>query len=662
MSVFSRLIYSVVLACVALGIPLPSWASGPQALPGYKFTTPPTIDGVIQDSEWAGASTGKGSFDSNNGDRAPEPMQFWLGYDDRYVYFAARLGDSQPRTIKALQYDTNVTLTGDDNVQLNLDLGGSLANYNVFSINPRGATSVVLEGGRANKLEWTGELIAKARITPDGWEAETRIPWQMMHLPKAGVRDIRFNVNRIMPRTQRQYSWAYVDFAHPSDVPYWQSIPIPPQQHARTLKLLPFTYAGFDPRVGAVFNSGLDMKTELTDKATLVGTINPDFRNIENQVLSLDFSRFERLPGETRPFLLEGSQFMSSQLYSSQRIQNVDAGLNAYGRLSDKASFGIIETTRFGHENDFVGNVSYDPSPKDSYRITLSSLDQPGLRSGAYLARYSRQMGSINLFVRSMGSDDTETGAGQFETAALLYQKKEWFGFLEYDWASPKFNARLGLIPEIDFRGENYGANYDKVFPRGQVSEASASYSGTEYTHIDGSQYRRHNEVDTTLSLRLRAQFTLNYYTERFNGEDDHLMQMALLFPRDDAAHNFSLEYDHGELALIPYNSVSATSTYRFGKRLQASLRYQRVTHPDVQDQLILTGSYDLRKKRSLSGRIIKSNSDINGYVSLQQSGNRGIEYFLILGDPNASRFSASIILKIAVPIDVVLGGRRSAS
>jgi hypothetical protein len=635
--------------------------AAPPMLPGYKMEKPPVIDGVINESEWANVPSGSGSFDTTNGDKAPEPMKFWLAFDDKNIYFAANMGDSQPRTIKALQYDTNVSLTGDDNVQLSLDLGGSLANYNVFAINPRGATSVTLEGGRASKLEWTGELVAKGRITPTGWEVETRIPWQMIHLPKPGIRDVRFNVTRIMPRTQRQYSWGFVDFSKPSDVPIWHSIPIPVQEHQRLLKLLPYSYLGYDPRVGAVFNNGLDMKAELTDKMTFVGTINPDFRNIADQVLSLDFSRFERLPGESRPFFLEGSQFMSSQIYNSQQIQNVDAGINVYGRLSDKTSFGIIETSRIGHENDFVSNLSFDPNPKDSYRITISSLDQPGIQSETYLARYSRQVGPVNLFFRSMGSEDTAEGSGQFETATAFFQKKEWFGLVEYDWASPRFQARLGLIPEIDFRGETYVGSYDKVYSKGPIAETNIGYNGTEYTHIDGTQYRRHNEVDSTISLRNRALLTSNYYTEKFNGVEDHLSQLAVLYPRDDTARNFSVEYDHGTLALIPYNSLSFTSSYRFGRRMQASLRYQKVHHPDAQDQLIATASYDLLKKRSISGRIIKSNSNINGFISLQQTGNRGVEYFLILGDPNAQRFVPSIILKIAVPIDVILCRKQAA-
>jgi len=633
----------------------PCRAISAPVLPAYRMPSPPIIDGNITDAEWANVPSGKGGFDSQDGHAAPEPMQFWLAYDENYIYFAARLGDRNPRSIHALQYQTNVDLSGDDNVQFYLDLNGSLADGNVFGINSRGATSVSLAGGRADKREWNGDILAKGRVTSTGWEVEARISWHMMRLPKAGVRDVRFNVSRFLPRDQRTYAFAYTQSGHQADTPVWQAVPIPNRQQTRTLKLLPYMYAGYDPAIGTVFNSGLDMKTELTDTITLVGTLNPDFRNIQNQILSLDFSRYLRLPGETRPFFQEGSQFMSSALYASQLITSVDAGLNAYGRLNDRTSFGIVETTRVGQVNDFVGNVTFDPNPKDSYRFTMTDVSQPGLESTAYLARYSRQVGPISLFARSMGSEDSQTGGAQYDTASAYYAKKEWNAGIEYDWASPKFEARLGYLPEIDFKGPSYNFGYDKVFPKGSVGETSINYNGVEYTHIDGTQYRRHNEVDSFVALRNRSLLTLNYYTERFDGENDHLMQAALMYPRDDLFRNFSVEYDHGMLALVPYASISATATYRLGKRFQASARYQQVHHGDIEDQLILTGSYDLTHDRSLSGRVVQSNSEWNAYVSFRQSGNRGVEYYLIVGDPNALEFRPSIIAKVVVPIDVSL-------
>lgn len=620
------------------------------------MAVPPTIDGTIAAGEWTNVPTSTGSFDVADGHPAPEPMQFWLAYDANYIYFAARLGDHQPKSIHAQQYQTNVDLSGDDNVALSLDLNGSLADFNVFGINSRGATSLSLAGGRADKREWSGEFVAAGHVTDTGWEVEARIPWQMMRLPSAGTRNIRFNVTRFLPRDQRSYSFGYTPFGHQAETPVWQAVSIPRQYQTRTLKLLPYIYTGYDAKSGTVFNSGLDLKTELTERITLVGTINPDFRNIENQILSLDFSRFERLANETRPFFREGSQFMNSALYASQRIQSVDAGVNAYGHLNDKTSFGIIDTIRFGHEHDFVSNMSYNPNPNDSYRISVASLMQPGLQNTAYLARYNRQVGPLSLFFRSMGSWDTAAGNGQYETASAFYLKGEWNASVEYDWASPRFQSRLGFLPEIDYRGLSYSFGYDKVFPHSPVSEFGIGYNGAELTHIDGSQYRRHNEVDSLLALPNRSQLTLNYYTERFEGQDDHLLQTSVTYPRDDVFRNISLEYDSGRLALKPYTSLSCTATYRFGKRLQASVRFQKVQHGDHQSQLICTGSYDLTHDRSVSLLIVRSNANLNGYMSFRQSGNRGMEYFLIVGDPNASRFRTSVIVKIVCPLEMIFG------
>lgn len=54
--------------------------------------------------------------------------------------------------------------------------------------------------------------------------------------------------------------------------------------------------------------------------------------------------------------------------------------------------------------------------------------------------------------------------------------------------------------------------------------------------------------------------------------------------------------------------------------------------------------------------RIAKGNANINGYVSFRQSGNRGVEYYPILGDPNALRFRGGAGVKIVLPLDKALG------
>jgi hypothetical protein len=47
------------------------------------------------------------------------------------------------------------------------------------------------------------------------------------------------------------------------------------------------------------------------------------------------------------------------------------------------------------------------------------------------------------------------------------------------------------------------------------------------------------------------------------------------------------------------------------------------------------------------------SGGDINAYIAFRRSGNKGAEYFLIFGDPNARQFQASLILKAVFPVSI---------
>jgi hypothetical protein len=109
-------------------------------------------------------------------------------------------------------------------------------------------------------------------------------------------------VSRFVPRTQRRSVFGYTGGGRLANTPRWTDVALPAPSRVRTLHLLPYTFGGVDPAGGGIARSGLDVKAPLAGNIQLVGTVRPDFRNIENQILSLDFSRFERLAGETRPF------------------------------------------------------------------------------------------------------------------------------------------------------------------------------------------------------------------------------------------------------------------------------------------------------------------------------------------------------------------------
>ncbi|HSI73583.1 MAG TPA: DUF5916 domain-containing protein [Fimbriimonas sp.] len=631
-------------------------------LGAVKFEQPPTIDGVVDtEKEWTNIPSVSGLVDAASGQAVPDGAQFWIGYDDRFVYFAARVVDAGP--ISATEYRTNTGLSGDDYIQLDLDPTGSLGEFNTFQVNPRGATNVELAGGRAAKREWSGEIIAKGRTTETGWEVEARIPWQIMKLPGAGKRDLRFNFTRNIARLNRQLTHVYTLGGNTAKTPYWTEVVLPRPVFDRSIKLLPYTYLGYDPQQGGVFNAGLDLKTSLTDQVQLVGSVNPDFRNIENQILSLDFSRFERLAGETRPFFQEGANYSGSQIFVSQRIPGFDVGVNSYGRFDGKTNFGLIDAVDFdtlpsgqtnrGTRNNFVATVTQQPDADTNIRASITSLTRPGLSNQAYLVRGSRDFGPLNLFIRSMGSRDTMLGYGQMFDASLQLQQKDFQYYVVGASAQKDFLPRLGFVQETDYKGLDMGTAFNRVYNKGFWNDWGYSLNHTDYKHMDGTFYRRATQGSVFATLRNGVYGVMGFDEQNFMGSRDHLYQFQTGFPRGNPYKNINLGYDVGRQAGSDYKSARVSGAYRLANRLQLTGSYQRVSYQGIQDQAIVGWNYELDSDRAISGRLVKRQDKLNAYLSFRKSGNRGAEYFLILGDPNALSFRASVILKLVVPFQI---------
>lgn len=105
------------------------------------------------------------------------------------------------------------------------------------------------------------------------------------------------------------------------------------------------------------------------------------------------------------------------------------------------------------------------------------------------------------------------------------------------------------------------------------------------------------------------------------------------------------------------YKQTTLSFRYRPLDRLQLIGSYQTFKFGgDSETQTILSANYDLGSDRSISGRAVQQGDDWNAYLAYRRSGNAGMEYFVILGDPNAAKFRSSLIVKITYPLQMFLG------
>ncbi|MCA1996315.1 MAG: DUF5916 domain-containing protein [Armatimonadetes bacterium] len=645
--------WSLVLAFTCLAGSLV--AAGRQELAGGRLSSPPNLDGRVLEEEWAEAASGSGLHDAETGSPEPYATRFWIGYDDRYVYFAAQADDPTPGKIKADEYRNNANLKGNDLVGVVIDPFGTLADFNEFEMNASGGTAIRIAGGRAPKREWVGEIAAKGRRTEKGWEVEARIPWEILRLPEAGPRTVRINVYRYVSRDQRTYRWCDTRNGQVGNMARWEGVRIPPVDRRRAMKLLPFLYAGYEDEAG-VLDGGLDAKMSLTGTLEAIATVRPDFRNIENDILSLDFSYFQRLTNESRPFFLEGAEYLKmgndQKIFASQRVGSFDVGAKVFGKADAKTTVSALGLSTFGEETLFVAGVGRRFDDKTNVNIGAVLQDGDANDHRAAMVQVNRLVGATNLYFGTMLTDDSERGYGQRTNVGGFYSGGGLSAYGEYVEVSPDFFPRVGFSPEQDLKGANWRVDYTRPTRRHGLSEAGLTLSGVSYTTFGGDRYRDNLQLSTSTTWQDGLDLDLTYTKGTYFEFDDETFRVSIEKPRRDPYRRWQLDCVGGRLGGSDYQTVVASFLYRPWQRLQLSFRHQWVQQDGVREQTIFSATWDLGHDQSVSGRLVRADDDTNAYLAFRQSGNRGMEYFVVLGDPNASTFQSRLILKVAVPID----------
>lgn len=623
------------------------------------MAVPPKIDGTVNDQEWAGASTAARQLvviktSQPSGDKG----QFWIGYDEHYLYVGVRTFLKDPKRINDDEFRQNVSLRGNDAVGVYLDAFGNAQDINEFTFNPAGATNMQLAGGRASKLEWSGQFEAAGRKTSFGWEGEARIAWDVMTLPDAGTRDMKILIDWYVSSSQQGVSTHSLndDF---SRMHVLNGVEVPRLSRAHKFLLLPYAYAGIDDDGDHIANGGLDVKTTIQDQLSLIGTFNPDFRNIENDILNLDFSNFERLADEARPFFLEGREYLQTldvndrTLFASQRVGSFDVGLKVYGNLTDRLQIGTLAAVDHGVEQTVVGTLGYSPDNLSTFKGSFVGLDREGEENKSFAFDGVKRIGDTMYIGSYMQSDDEVDGFGAALNVGGVYRSSGKEIILLYEGITPDFNPRAGYAPQKGYKGFAgvLGQTFSATKGLIRRSEIKATY--INYDLWDGGNYDELSQLRTAANLAnglgINLDFTSDHYLDFYNT----FYSLTLALPKGDPYRMWQVSQVVGTALGQEYQSTMLRVLYRPIKRLQLDLRHQSVRHLTNDEQTVFSANWIMDRYRSVAGRLVKSGGDINWFLSYKMSGNAGAEYFLILGDPNAETFQKSLVFKVSVPLTV---------
>jgi len=656
----------VVLFILAAAQEVPALGSERPVLPAVRALSKPVIDGLLEERVWLKAQAVTEFYATRYDRPISRKTVARLAYDDEYVYAAFYCYDD-PSQITASETKRGGSFSCDDYVCLELDTYAAGDRSYKFYVNPLGTQDDSMLGGSAGNIRWRGDWEAAAKIGDDGWTVEMAIPLRMLRYPDA---QDTFGVG-LMRKIQRNLETGYwpreLFIAGPRAAACWTGLSLPSPR--RPWSVMP--YLALDAREDdSDVYFGVDVKKSFQTGLSLALTHNPDFRNIETEVLGIDFSYEEKTVAESRPFFAEGKgYFPSNRLFYSRRIEEIDFGGKLFGEIGG-TEIGFLDAISPGGRNDAVASIHHSITDAFSIEADAVSRTEPGITNTAgYVALGARQDSPDHYISGKAGYAFTTTagegGDGHVTTLnvtrAVPRGAPGFSAGITLEEISPEFNPLDGYVPSKDIRSGKLYTSYRRAYDAGKLEEWSLTFSVAQYDRTDGDFFRRDTDGTVSMDLRDSLGFSFGYSDSNrdvgYTVHDDGLWHLGTSWNRNIYRREGQAAVTFGRLASADYFFASAEQEFQITQKLAFQVRGQHRSmkgeRTDEQTQGIAVLNYDFTPERGMSGRIVATEDDFNAYLAYRQRTRRGLDIFAGIGDPNASEWTDRLALKVAVCLEL---------
>ena len=314
MITFLVLIYVALLASSA--------QSGPKKhYQAYRVTTPPTINGDLDDEAWI-QGTWEGGFVQHEPYENRPPSQateFKICFDDMNLYVGVKALDSSPDSINR-RMERRDNADG-DMIMILFDSYHDLRTGFLFGLSPVSARfdEIMSNDGASEDTSWDPIWQGKAKVHDWGWAAEMKIPFTQLRFKKNSGEVWGLIVGRFLYRKSEMSLWPAI----PRDAPGFIHMAgelggLDEVKPRKQFDITPYgvaSYNSYEAEEGNPFSTGretrlkggLDAKIGVSNNLTLDLTMLPDFGQVEADPSEVNLTAFETFFEEKRPFFIEGS-------------------------------------------------------------------------------------------------------------------------------------------------------------------------------------------------------------------------------------------------------------------------------------------------------------------------------------------------------------------
>jgi hypothetical protein len=366
------------------------------------------LDGRPDEPAWREAELGRAftQFSPDEGAAASVETRFRVLWDDDAIYLGVECDDPEPPTAIMSRRDRPVD---GDFISFDLDTTNDRRTAYHFQVFAGGQQLDALHFNDTDFTpDWDAAWESAVAFDDRGWSVEVKIPLRILRIPD-GARSFGFNLYRILARRHEEDQWRYRPHGAAGDIsmlgevtgltgirpvrslelrPYFATRSATtrpaPADAVAPLLFAPCTSVGYSSRSVAGACAGLDLRYSLASDVSLVGTLNPDFGQVEADQRVLNLSTFETFFPEKRPFFTEGLDLFQSphriqfggpyggdayQIFYSRRIGrppptwsdwNGDKGVLVY-QPAARPVLGAMKLTGTAGPSSFGLLTSYEP-------------------------------------------------------------------------------------------------------------------------------------------------------------------------------------------------------------------------------------------------------------------------------------------------------------
>lgn len=616
-----RRLISWWVVCAALFAGMGTWAVASTNRDGrfaaVKTSTPPPLRADLAAPVWQTALKATDWFDTTT--KMPAPLQTtgYLLYDDKNLYVGIYAQQAGTPIVDPQNVD-NAGVVSDDHVSFSFDTSGGSSRVYSFKVNPKGIHDETSSENARYAPQWT----SLAKVLPNGdYVVVMVIPLSIIRAQSSAVQSWKFNFVRFIAAKNEELSWSYdstqTDVGSPQFWPRLEDIRIPiaaARPRPRT-DLYALGSAGGDANrfqngIGNFGpykqrNLGLDVTYPLTNTLSFVGTINPDFSNVEQDQTTIAPQEFQRNLSEYRPFFAQGSHYINSlpnisinspsdSLFYTPSIGIFDRGvkiegttgrsavgaLNVLGdsiyggRLNDSAfgynysrrddSFGVsVEAVSAKHRGDFRCPVLDCTDNTLGFGVTANNPHNGGFSA----IRMSTERGT--LVDRSGQAGDLLVTEG-FQTAKLS-------GGVIYRDVGPEYSPLDGFTIINDIRGPQGFASYNgtgngaiKSYNFGMLADRFTDRSGQVRQADFGANlnvtFRNLLSIGITGGPSFFANYDAPYPVYAGRHLFSYSQSMVMLGYKDGTPTPIDSSYSWGAFGGAFVQQLSASTTQRLGR------------------------------------------------------------------------------------------------